>query len=469
VAARELIVKRVIAAALCAFAALAIAEERVSCVRNPGDHYDEGVAFHLARKGVAHRLSADQGVCVAGPLAAELDLAMKEVDRYFWKVDRQLDNPCEERALVEWGAREGLRFDVSSQVDLKGNIAGRVFRLRSYTQEEVAANRRKLEEAPRGVSCRPATVASLGNVVIAQAPAPYPNKPIKLILPFPPGGGTDILGRVIAERLGANLGQTVVVENRGGAGGNVGAEAAAKSPPDGYTIVLVAPSLAISPSLYAKLNYDPIKDLAPITLVGVVPNVIITDPALPAQNLAEFIALAKSKPGAMNFGSGGNGTSNHLAGELFNTKAGVKLVHVPYKGVNLAMNEVLAGRIQLVVIGIPAALPFIQAGRLRALGVIAPQRSPALPNVPTVVEAGLSNYDVTTWYGILAPAGTPRPIIDRLNAELVKIMHAPDLQEKLAATGTEPRTSTPEEFGEYLRQEMAKWREVVREAGLKAE
>src|SRR5438105_3011019 len=300
-------------------------------------------------------------------------------------------------------------------------------------------------------------------------PAAYPSKPIKLILPFPPGGGTDILGRVLAERLTANLGQPVVIENRGGAGGNVGAEAAAKSAPDGYTLVLVAPSLAISPSLYAKLNYDPVRDLAPVSLVGAVPNVLVTNPSVPAQNLAEFIALAKAKPGGMNFGSGGNGTSNHLAGELFNVQAGVKLVHVPYKGVNLAMNDVLSGQIQLVVIGIPAALPFIQAGRLRALAVIARERSAALPDVPTAAEAGLPNYDVTTWYGVLAPAGTPRPIIDRLNAELVRIMHAPDLQERFAATGTEPRTSTPEEFGEYIRKEMAKWGKVVREAGLHAD
>ena len=297
----------------------------------------------------------------------------------------------------------------------------------------------------------------------------YPNKPIRFILPFPPGGGTDILGRVIAERLSASLGQPVVIENRGGAGGNVGAEAAAKSPPDGYTIVLVAPSLAISPSLYTKLNYDPVKDLAPVSLVGTVPNVLVVNPSVPAQNLAEFIALAKATPGGMNFGSGGNGTSNHLAGELFNIQAGVKLVHVPYKGVNLAMNDVLAGQIQMVVIGIPAALPFIRAGRLRALAVIAPQRVATLPEVPTVAEAGLANYEVTTWYGVLAPAGTPRPIIARLNVELARAMHAPELKERLAATGTEPRTSTPEEFGDYIRQEMAKWGKVVRDAGLKAE
>ncbi|MGE5093847.1 MAG: tripartite tricarboxylate transporter substrate binding protein [Betaproteobacteria bacterium] len=303
----------------------------------------------------------------------------------------------------------------------------------------------------------------------AQAPEAYPVKPIKFILPFPPGGGTDILGRIIAERMTADLGQPVVIENRGGAGGNVGAEAAARSAPDGYTIVIVAPSLAISPSLYSKLNYDPVRDFAPISLVGTVPNVMVINPDVPAKDLKEFIALAKSKPGGMNFGSGGPGTSNHLAGELFNIEAGVKLVHVPYKGVNLAMNDVIAGQVQMVVIGLPAALQFIKTGRLRALCVINPTRLPAIPDVPTAAEAGLPNYEVTTWYGILAPAGTPRPIVNKLNAEIVRVMRAPDLQERFAATGTEPRTSTPEEFADFIKQEIAKWGKVVRQAGLKAD
>src|SRR6266545_5991607 len=304
---------------------------------------------------------------------------------------------------------------------------------------------------------------------VALAQEPYPGRPIRFILPFPPGGGTDILGRIISERLAANLGQPVVTENRGGAGGNVGAEAAAKSAPDGYTVVLVAPSLAISPSLYSKLNYDPVRDFAPVSLVATVPNVIVTHPSVPANTLTEFIQLAKTRPGGMNFGSGGSGTSNHLAGELFNIVAGVKLVHVPYKGVNLAMNDVLSGQIHLVVIGVPAAAPHIKAGKLRALALVAPQRSPALPEVPTVAEAGLPNFEVTTWYGVLAPAGTPGPVVTRLNAELVKIMHAPELKERLAAMATEPRTSTPEEFAAYLKQEIAKWAEVVRRAGLKAD
>ena len=296
----------------------------------------------------------------------------------------------------------------------------------------------------------------------------YPNKPVKLILPFPPGGPTDILGRLISEKLSISLGQPVVTENRGGAGGNVGAEAAARSAPDGYTIVLVAPSLAISPTLYSKLNYDPVKDFAPISLVATIPNVLVTQPAL-ASNLGEFIATAREKPGVLNFGSGGSGTSNHLAGELFNIVAGVKLVHVPYKGVNLAMQDVLAGSIHLVVIGVPAAAPHIKSGRLRALAVIAPQRLPTLPDVPTAAEAGLPNFEVTTWYGILAPAATPRPIVTRLNGELVKIMNSTDVEERLARMGTDPRTSTPEEFAAYIKQEIAKWGDVVRKAGLKAE
>jgi tripartite-type tricarboxylate transporter receptor subunit TctC len=296
----------------------------------------------------------------------------------------------------------------------------------------------------------------------------WPSRPIRFILPFPPGGGTDILGRLIGERLSAGLGQPVVTENRGGAGGNVGAEAAAKAAPDGYTIVLVAPSLAISPTLYSKLNYDPVKDLAPISLVATVPNVMVTQPSLPGE-LREFIALAPGKPGALNFGSGGAGTSNHLAGELFNLVAGTNLVHIPYKGVNLAMQDVLSGNVHLVFIGIPAAAPHVKAGKLRALALVAPRRSSALPDVPTVAEAGLADFDVTTWYGVLAPAATPRTIISRLNAELVKAMHAPEMKDKLAATGTEPLTSTPEEFAAYIQREIAKWGDVIRKAGIKAD
>ena len=314
-----------------------------------------------------------------------------------------------------------------------------------------------------------AFLLAIGFSLNAWAQEAWPSRPIRFILPFPPGGGTDILGRLIAERLSAGLGQPVVTENRGGAGGNVGAEAAARSAPDGYTIVLVAPSLAISPTLYSKINYDPVKDFAPVSLVATVPNVMITQASLPVLTLQDFIAFAKAKPGTLNFGSGGAGTSNHLAGELFNLVTGAKLVHIPYKGVNLAMQDVLAGNVHLVFIGIPAAAPHIKAGKLKALALVAPQRSSALPDVPTVAEAGLRDFEVTTWYGVLAPAGTSRTIVNRLNLELVKIMHSPELKEKLAATGTEPHTSTPEEFAAYIKSEIAKWGDVVRKAGVKAD
>ena len=312
-----------------------------------------------------------------------------------------------------------------------------------------------------------AVIAALAAASIATSQDAYPSRPLKLILPFPPGGGTDILGRQIGEKLGERLGQPVVVENRGGAGGNVGAEAAAHSAPDGYTLVLVAPSLAISPTLYSKLNYDAVQDLQPITLVATIPNVIVTQPSL-GPTLKEFIAQVKQKPGEYNFGSGGSGTSNHLGAELFNIVAGTKLVHVPYKGVNLAMQDVLAGRIHMVIIGYPAAAPHIKSGKLRALAVIAPHRLAALAQVPTAAEAGLPNFDVTTWYGILTPAGVPRPIVERLNRELVSIMNSADMKEKLARQGTEVRTSTPEEFAAYIKEEIAKWGDVIRKAGLHA-
>jgi len=296
----------------------------------------------------------------------------------------------------------------------------------------------------------------------------WPSKPIRFILPFPPGGGTDLLGRLLAENLSTRLGQPVVTENRGGAGGNVGAEAAARSAPDGYTIVLVAPSIAISTSLYSKLPYDPVKDFTPVAMVAAVPNVMITHPSV-AKNLKDFIALAKARPGGLNFGSGGAGTSNHLAGELLNLVAGIKLVHIPYKGVNLAMNGVLAGEVQLAFIGIPVPAPHIKAGRLVGLAVLAPHRSPIIPEVPTAAEAGLPNFDVTTWYAILAPAGTPRAIVTRLNTELASIVDAPEVKGRFATMATEPMTSTPEEASAYIQREIAKWGDVVKKAGLHAD
>ncbi len=296
-------------------------------------------------------------------------------------------------------------------------------------------------------------------------PVGYPSRPVHLILPFPPGGSTDVLGRALADKLGERLGQPVIAENRPGAGGNLGAEVAAKSAPDGYTLVLCAPSLAISPSLYRKLNYDPLRDLAPISLVATVPNLMVVNAAVPAQSLAELAQLAKDNPGKLNFGSGGAGTSNHLAGEMFRALTKTDIVHVPYKGVETAMLAVLSGQVQMVVIGPPPSMPHLKSGKLRALAVLGEERYAGLPDVPTAAEAGMPEFQVDTWYGVLAPAGTPRDIVARLNGELTKLMQTSDMRERLAAMGIEPLTSTPEQFGAFIKTEAAKWAKVVKASG----
>ena len=297
----------------------------------------------------------------------------------------------------------------------------------------------------------------------------YPTKPIRMVVGYAPGGGSDIMGRLIAPQITEAMGQQVIVENRPGVAQNIAAEYVAKSPADGYTLFMSSAALGVNVSLYPKLNYDPVRDFAPVTPVATVTMVIITHPALPAQTLKEFIALAKSKPGQLNYGSGGSGTSLHLAGELFKITAGVDLVHVPYKGASVAMNDVIGGRLDSLFIGIPAPAPHIKAGRLRGLAVLAPQRSPVLPEVPTATEAGLPGFEVTTWYGVLAPAGTPKDIVARLNREIVRIMNAPDTKERLAVVAADPMTSSPEQFAAYIKQEIARWSKVVRTAGLRAD
>ena len=297
----------------------------------------------------------------------------------------------------------------------------------------------------------------------------YPSKPLRFILPFPAGGPTDILGRLLGQKLSEQLAHPVAPENRPGAGGNVGAEFAAKSPPDGYTIALCASSLAISPSLYKKLNYDPVKDFAPISLVASIPNVLLVHPSVPAKSLKELVALARANPGKLNFGSGGLGTSNHLGSEMFKGLAKVNMVHVPYKGSNMAMLGMIGGHVDMVVIGVPPALPQIQAGKVRALAVLLAERLAALPNVPTTGEAGFPGYEVITWYGILTPAGTARDIVLRLNSDLVKIISAPDTRERMAGAGFDPMTSTPERFSEFIKSETLRWAKVIRDADVKIE
>lgn len=314
-------------------------------------------------------------------------------------------------------------------------------------------------------------LASIGATVAAPLvhAQTYPSKPIRLILPFPAGGPTDILGRILGQKLSEQLGQPVVQDNRPGAGGNLGAEQVAKAPADGYTLLLSSPSVSISPSLYKKLNYDPQKDLAPISLVAGIPNVLLVHPSVPAKTLREFVQLAKSRPGKLNFGSGGAGTTNHLASELLKTLTKIDMVHVPYKGSNQAMLALLSGEVDMVVIAVPPAIPQIEAGRVRALAVLNEKRVPTLSNVPTSKEAGIDHFVVSVWYGILAPGGTPREIVSRLNAELGKIANAPDARERLAAAGIEPLHSTPEHFASFIRSETTRYAQVIRNAGIKPE
>ena len=297
----------------------------------------------------------------------------------------------------------------------------------------------------------------------------YPAKPIRFIVGFPPGGATEFIARLIGQKLTQSMGQQVIIDNRPGAAGNLGIELAARAAPDGYTLLLVAPNITISPSLYKKLAYDTMKDFAPIARVAAVPMVIVTPGNLPTATLKDFIALAKAKPGGLNYASSGVGTSLHLAAELFKLQAGVNLVHVAYKGSSLAMNDVISGQVHALFIGIPAPAPHIKTGRLRGLAVIAPQRSMTLPEVPTAAEAGMPNLEVTTWYGVFAPAGTPRAIVTKLNHEINQAMQAGDVKEKLAAQSTDAVIGTPEDFGAYVKKEVAKWAEVVRKAGIQPE
>ena len=297
----------------------------------------------------------------------------------------------------------------------------------------------------------------------------YPNRPIRFIFPFPPGGPTDILGRILGQKLAERLGQPVVPENKPGAGANIGLEIGAKAKPDGYTITLASPSLSISPTLYKKLNYDSVKDFAPISLVAEIPNVLLVPSSSPIKSLKELIAYAKANPGKLNFGSGGIGTSNHLASELLKTLAQINIVHVPYKGSNQAMIGMMGGEVGMVVVGIPPSQGQIKAGKVRALAVLSEERLPAFPNIPTAKEAGIDNFEVTTWYGILAPAGTPREIVTRLNGELVKIIAMPDTKEKMQNAGFEPLSSTPEKFAEFIKTEIVRWGKVIKDANISIE
>jgi tripartite-type tricarboxylate transporter receptor subunit TctC len=290
-----------------------------------------------------------------------------------------------------------------------------------------------------------------------------------MIVPFPPGGGNDIVGRIVAQRLGESLGQQVIVDNRGGAGGTIGSDAAAKAPPDGYTLLINNISLAVNATLYPKLPYDTLKDLAPVTLVARQPNLLVVHPSVPARSVREFLALAKSRPRQVSYGSGGVGTAGHLATELLQMMTGIQMVHVPYKGLGPALTDLMGGHVQAAVSTLASALPQVKAGKLRPLAVTTAARSAFFPEVPTMAEAGVGGYEFNTWYALLVPGGTPRALIDRLNREAVKVLAAAPLKESFAAQGLEPGASTPEDAMAYLQTEVAKWGKVIRASGAKPE
>jgi tripartite-type tricarboxylate transporter receptor subunit TctC len=296
----------------------------------------------------------------------------------------------------------------------------------------------------------------------------YPTRPVRFVVPFAPGGSTDTLARTVGMKLTDALGQQVVVDNRPGANGDIGMMIVAKAPPDGYTIVLgYIANLAIAPSLYAKMPYDPVKDFQPLTQPASSPNVLTAHPSVPANSLQELIALAKAKPGAVSFASTGVASVGHLTGELINNLAGIRMTHVPYKGSGQAVTDILGGHVQVMFSGFSSTLHHIKAGKLRALAVTGPKRSNALPQVATIAEQGFPGVEATAWYGILAPAGTPKPVVTRLHGEMVKILKLTDVTQKLEGLGFEIVASTPEQLGAYIRSEIKKWEKVVRASGAK--
>lgn len=310
-------------------------------------------------------------------------------------------------------------------------------------------------------------LASLALTFAGSAAAGYPEKPVKIVEGFGPGGGSDIFLRTILPKLSENLGQAVIVDYRPGAGGNIAMEAVAKAAPDGYTLLMGFPGLATNPSLYEKLPFNPLRDFAPISLVGTVANVLVVNPDVPAHTVQELIALARSQPGKLNFASPGVGTTQHLAAELLKLSTGIDIVHIPYKGGSQAQTDVLAGQTQMMFNVVPSALPLIKAGKLRALAVTGKARAEALPEVPTMIEAGVPGYTAITWNGILAPAGTPKEVVAKLNDALVRTLNTPEMKEAVAKTGQEVAWSTPEEFAAFLREETEKWRKVIDTTGLK--
>ena len=310
---------------------------------------------------------------------------------------------------------------------------------------------------------------ALAGASLAQNATGFPNRPLRLIVPFAPGGTNDSVGRIVADKLSARLGQPVVVDNRAGANSIVGCEIVAKAAADGYTMVIVAAGFAVNPGLVKKLPYDSVRDFSPIGLVGDGPYLLVIHPSVPAKNLSEFIAWAKARPGQVNYASTGVGSPPHLAAALLSTMTGLDLVHVPYKGGGAVLPDLLAGRIPMFFGSVSTLAPYIKSGKLRGIGMTTPKRSPSMPELPTFAESGLKGYDVTGWYGILAPGKTPRAIVNRLNGELRQVLADPDTQARLFQRGIDPQPGSPADFADLIRREIPKWAKVLAAAGIKPE
>jgi len=303
---------------------------------------------------------------------------------------------------------------------------------------------------------------------VAHAQGDWPNHPIRMIVPYPPGGGTDVVARIVNEKLSQELGQPIVIDNKGGAGGSVGTEIASKAAPDGYTILLTLSSHTINPKLFPKLGYDVERDFIPISLAASIPQILVANPSVPATNMQELLAWMKANAGKVNYASVGVGSPAHIAGELLKLKSGVQMTHVPYKGGGPAMTDVIAGQVQLAIVSMPAALQFVKAGRVKALAVASAKRSASAPDVPTIAEGGL-DVVVESWYGVLVPAKTPAPIVAKLNAAMVRVLAMPDVKEKLFAQGAEAVSNSPAEFEAIIKDELGKWEYVIREAKITPE
>jgi len=315
-----------------------------------------------------------------------------------------------------------------------------------------------------------ALAAACSLAVLSAAAQGYPAKPVKLVVPFPPGGSLDIAGRLIAQKLTEAWGQSVVVENKPGAGGNIGADLVAKAPADGYTILLGALSThAVNPSLYSSMPYDAVRDFAPITLIAVTPNVLVVNANSPVRNVSEFIAYTKANPGKLSFGSGSNGSAGHLAGELYKVETGTDAVHIPYKGGAPATQALLAGDTQFMFDNLANAMAQVKAGKLRALAVTTAKRSILAPDLPTMAEAGVPGFDISTWYGLFAPAGTPSAIVAKWNTEVTRILNTPDVRARFVADGAEPAPDTPEQFSRFIAAELAKYARIVKASGAKVD